>query len=129
KLPGQLLHRRTPDHHWSGRPRVDEPRRLHHGQNGQLRNLSGTATIMITQAPGPTLLGVDVILAGTVLAGIAAVAMMFVIYAAVTVRDPMAKRVKSLNARREELKAGIIKQSARKRQTLMRRTEATDKVK
>ena len=84
---------------------------------------------MITPDTGPTLLGVDVILAGTVLAGIAAAAMVFVIYAAVTVRDPMAKRVKSLNARREELKAGIIKQSGRKRQNLVRRSEATDKVK
>ena len=79
--------------------------------------------------PGPTLLGVDVILAGTVLAGVAAAAMVLAIYAAVTVRDPMAKRVKALNARREELKAGIIKQSSRKRQTLIRRSETTDKMK
>lgn len=84
---------------------------------------------MTTMDPGPTLLGVDVMLAGTVLAGIAAAAMVYVIYAAVTVRDPMAKRVKALNARRDELKAGIVKQNSRKRQNVMRRTEATDKVK
>ena len=36
---------------------------------------------------------------------IAAIAVFFAIYAAVTVRDPMAKRVKSLNERREQLKA------------------------
>src|SRR5690606_33705825 len=83
---------------------------------------------MIT-APGPTLLGVDVILAGTVLAGVAAAAMVLAVYAAVTVRDPMAKRVKALTARREELKAGIIKQSNRKRQSLLRRSEATDRIK
>jgi tight adherence protein C len=83
---------------------------------------------MITP-PGPTLLGVDVILAGTVLAGIAAAAMVLAIYAAVTVRDPMAKRVKALTARREELKAGIIKQNSRKRQSLLRRSEATDRIK
>jgi tight adherence protein C len=83
---------------------------------------------MITP-PGPTLLGVDVILAGTVLAGIAAAAMVLAIYAAVTVRDPMAKRVKALTARREELKAGIIKQGSRKRQSLLRRSEATDRIK
>jgi len=83
---------------------------------------------MIT-APGPTLLGVDVILAGTVLAGVAAAAMLLAIYAAVTVRDPMAKRVKALNARRDELKAGIIKQNSRKRQNLLRRTETTDRMK
>ena len=79
--------------------------------------------------PGPTLLGVDVVLAGTLLAGVAAAAMLLAIYAAVTVRDPMAKRVKALNSRREELKAGIIKQSSRKRQSLIRRSETTDKMK
>ena len=79
--------------------------------------------------PGPTLLGVDVVLAGTVLAGVAAAAMLLAIYAAVTVRDPMAKRVKALNSRREELKAGIIKQGSRKRQSLVRRSETTDKMK
>jgi tight adherence protein C len=84
---------------------------------------------MITPAQGPTLLGVDVILVGTLLAGIAAAAMVFAIYAAVTVKDPMAKRVKALNARREELKSGIITQKTRKRQSLVKRTETTDKVK
>ncbi|OYW45558.1 MAG: pilus assembly protein TadC [Sphingomonadales bacterium 32-68-7] len=84
---------------------------------------------MIAPPPGPTLLGVDVVLAGTVLAAIAALAMVFAIYAAVTVKDPMAKRVKALSARREELKAGIIKQASRKRQSLLRRTDTTDRLK
>ena len=78
---------------------------------------------------GPTLLGIDVVFVGTILAGIAAAAMMFAIYAAVTVKDPMAKRVKALNARREELKSGIITAKSRKRQSLVQRTEATDKMK
>ncbi|MEL7687705.1 type II secretion system F family protein [Citromicrobium bathyomarinum] len=78
---------------------------------------------------GPTLLGVDVILVATVLAGVAAMAVMLAIYAAITVRDPMAKRVKALNARRDELKAGIVKEHGRKRKSLVRRTEKTDKVK
>jgi tight adherence protein C len=78
---------------------------------------------------GPTLLGIDVIFVGTIMAGIAAAAMMFAIYAAVTVKDPMAKRVKALNARREELKSGIITQKSRKRQSLVQRTETTDKMK
>jgi tight adherence protein C len=78
---------------------------------------------------GPTLLGIDVILVGTILAGIAAAAMVFAIYAAVTVKDPMAKRVKALNARRDELKSGIITQKSRKRQSLVQRTETTDKMK
>jgi tight adherence protein C len=84
---------------------------------------------MINPPSGPTLLGVDVILVGSILAGIAAAAVMYAIYAAVTVRDPMAKRVKALNARRDELKSGIIKGGGRKRQSLVRRTDTTDKMK
>jgi tight adherence protein C len=84
---------------------------------------------MIQPASSPTLLGVDVILVGSILAGIAAAAMVYAIYNAVTVRDPMAKRVKALNARRDELKSGIIKSSGRKRQSLVRRSETTDKMK
>lgn len=84
---------------------------------------------MLNQPAGPTLLGFDVILVGTLLAGIAAFAVMMAIYAAVTVKDPMAKRVKSLNDRREELKAGIIKSSAKKRTSLTRKSESTDKMK
>lgn len=79
--------------------------------------------------PGPTLLGFDVILVGSILAGIAAVAVMLAIYAAVTVKDPMARRVKALNARRDELKAGIVKVNARKRQSLVRKSEGTERVK
>ena len=57
---------------------------------------------MINQPTGPTLLGFDVILVGTLLAGLAAFAVMLAIYAAVTIRDPMAKRVKALAARTTE---------------------------
>ena len=84
---------------------------------------------MITQPTGPTLLGVDVILVGTILIGVAALAVMMAIYAAVTVRDPMAKRVKALTDRREELKAGIVKSTAKKRQSLIRKSEGTEKIK
>jgi tight adherence protein C len=84
---------------------------------------------MLNSPPGPTLLGFDVILVGSILAGIAALATVFAIYAAVTVKDPMAKRVKALNERREELKAGIIKSASRKRQSVVRRTQTTDRVK
>ncbi|HTN40745.1 MAG TPA: type II secretion system F family protein, partial [Asticcacaulis sp.] len=51
------------------------------------------------------------------------------IYAAITVRDPMTRRVKTLNARREELKAGIVTATAKKRQSLVRKTETTDRIK
>jgi tight adherence protein C len=84
---------------------------------------------MLTNPTGPTLLGFDVILVGTILVAIAAFAMIMAIYAAVTVKDPMAKRVKNLNARREELKAGIVKTNARKRHSLVRKSEGTEKVK
>ncbi|ODS98831.1 MAG: pilus assembly protein TadC [Erythrobacter sp. SCN 62-14] len=83
---------------------------------------------MINQPAGPTLLGFDVMLVGTVLAGLAAFAAVLAIYAAVTIKDPMAKRVKALEGRREELKAGIVTASAKKRGSLRRGTQATEKV-
>ena len=76
----------------------------------------------------PTLLGVDVIAAGSVLAGLAAAFVLLAIYAAVTIRDPMAKRVKALNERREELKAGIVVAASRKRASIVRRNETTDRI-
>ena len=82
---------------------------------------------MLSNPTGPTLLGFDVIFIGTLLAFVAAAAAMMAIYAAVTVRDPMSKRVKALNDRREQLKAGITV-TARKRASLVRRNETTDKM-
>lgn len=84
---------------------------------------------MIEQPTGPSLLGFDVILVGTVLVGLAAFAAMLAVYAAVTIRDPMARRVKALEARREQLKAGIVTSASKKRTSLVRRTDTTDKVK
>jgi len=84
---------------------------------------------MLNTPAGPTLLGFDVIVVGTILAGLAAVAVMTAIYAAVTVRDPMAKRVKALTARREELKAGVVASASKKRQSVIRKSETTDKMK
>nr|WP_298925943.1 type II secretion system F family protein [uncultured Erythrobacter sp.] len=84
---------------------------------------------MLNQPAGPTLLGFDVILVGTVLAGLAAFAVVMAIYAAVTIKDPMAKRVKSLEARRDELKAGVISSGTKKRASLVRKTEGTDRIK
>ena len=78
---------------------------------------------------GPTLLGVDVMVVGSVLAAVAAMAVLFAIYTAVTISDPMAKRVKALNARREELKAGVVTATAKKRQSLTRKSDTTEKVK
>ncbi|MCA1661452.1 MAG: type II secretion system F family protein [Novosphingobium sp.] len=84
---------------------------------------------MLNTPPGPTLLGFDVILIGTFLVGIAALAVMLAVYAAVTVRDPMAKRVKALTERREQLKAGIVASHAKKRASLIRKNDTTDRMK
>ena len=76
---------------------------------------------------GPTLLGFDVIWIATILSGIATMAVMTAIYAATTVKDPMARRVKALNERREQLKAGIVA-STNKRKKLTNRNQAADRV-
>ncbi|SMC49096.1 type II secretion system F family protein [Novosphingobium sp. B1] len=83
---------------------------------------------MTQTPPGPTLLGFDVYLVGSLLIGVAAAAVMLAIYAAITVRDPMAKRVKALNERREQLKAGIVTANARKRTSIVRRNQTTDQI-
>lgn len=78
--------------------------------------------------PGhPTLLGVDVIWVATLLSGVATMAVIMAIYAATTVKDPMARRVRALNERREQLKAGIVA-STNKRKKLTNRNEAADRV-
>src|SRR5512146_1110680 len=76
---------------------------------------------------GPTILGVDVIWVATMLSAVATFAVMLAIYAATTVRDPMARRVKALNERREQLKAGIVA-STNKRKKLTNKNQAADKV-
>ncbi|TCM19427.1 tight adherence protein C [Novosphingobium sp. PhB165] len=83
---------------------------------------------MLAQPAGPTILGFNVIFVGTLLALVGAASMVLAIYAAVTVRDPMAKRVKALNSRREALKAGIITSTAKKRQSVVRRNDTTDRI-
>ena len=78
-------------------------------------------------AAGPTLMGFDVIWIATCLSAVATFAVLLAIYAATTVKDPMARRVKALNERREQLKAGIVA-STNKRKKLTNRNEAADKV-
>jgi tight adherence protein C len=79
------------------------------------------------QAAGPTLLGFDVIWIATMLSAVATFAVLIAIYAATTVRDPMSRRIKALNDRREQLKAGIVA-STNKRKKLTNRNEAADRV-
>jgi tight adherence protein C len=76
---------------------------------------------------GPTLLGFDVIWIATILSFVATMAVLTAIYAATTARDPMARRVKALNERREQLKAGIVA-STNKRKKLTNRNQAADRL-
>tara|TARA_R110002033_G_scaffold76978_4_gene128618 strand:- start:20041 stop:21003 length:963 start_codon:yes stop_codon:yes gene_type:complete len=73
-------------------------------------------------------MGVDVLWVATILAAVAAAAVFFAIYAAMTVRDPMTKRVKALNARREQLKAGIMASTTKKRAKLVQQNDTTDRM-
>jgi tight adherence protein C len=77
---------------------------------------------------GPTVMGIDVVMVASFLAAIATFSVLVAIYAATTVRDPMAKRVKALNERREQLKAGIVASTAKRRKTITNRNEMADKV-
>ncbi|MCM8557121.1 type II secretion system F family protein [Sphingomicrobium sediminis] len=79
------------------------------------------------EATGPTLLGIDVVWVATLLSAVAVLAVLTAIYAATTAKDPMAKRVKALNARREQLKAGIVA-STNKRKPLTKKNKAADNV-
>lgn len=81
---------------------------------------------MISAPHHPKLLGVDVVFVGSLLAAVAALAVILAIYAALTVRDPMVKRLKALNERREQLKAGIVVGPQRRRQSLVRKNQTTD---
>jgi tight adherence protein C len=77
---------------------------------------------------GPKILGIDVFAVATLLAAVAALAVLLAIYAATTVNDPMTKRVKALNDRREQLKAGITA-STKRRAKLVTKNETTDRIK
>ncbi len=79
------------------------------------------------QPAGPTLLGFDVLWIATLLSAVATFAVLIAIYAATTARDPMARRIKALNDRREQLKAGIVA-STNKRKKLTNRNQAADRV-
>jgi tight adherence protein C len=81
---------------------------------------------MMTSPTGPTLLGFDVLWIATMLSGVAAAAVFLAIYTAISVRDPMTKRVKALNDRREQLKAGITASTSKRRAKLVQKNETTD---
>ncbi|MBU3079025.1 type II secretion system F family protein [Sphingomonas quercus] len=65
----------------------------------------------------------DYQLIGSMLAGVTALAAFVALYAVMTVRDPMARRVKALNERREQLKAGIAGSTKRARANVARKRQ------
>jgi tight adherence protein C len=75
-----------------------------------------------------TFFGIDVVWAATLLSGIAAAAVFVAIYAALGVRDPMSKRVRALNDRREQLKAGITASTSKRRAKLVQKNETADRL-
>jgi len=81
--------------------------------------------VQVQPTSGPTVLGFDVIWIATCLSAVATLAVLTAIYAATTVKDPMARRVKALNERREQLKAGIVA-STNKRKKLTNKNQAAD---
>lgn len=76
----------------------------------------------------PKILGVDVYYVATILSALASLAVMFAIYVALSVRDPMTKRVKALNDRREQLKAGITASTSKRRAKLVQKNETADRL-
>ncbi|MEY4270838.1 MAG: hypothetical protein RLZZ58_2054 [Pseudomonadota bacterium] len=77
---------------------------------------------------GPRLFGFDVIWVATLLAAVGVLAVVVAIYGAMTVKDPMAKRVKALSERREQLKAGITASTAKRRAKLVRKNATADRM-
>ena len=77
---------------------------------------------------GATLFGLTAADVGTLLAGLATLAVLMALYAASTVRDPMARRVKALNERREQLKAGITASTSKRRTKIVHQNDTTDRM-
>ncbi|MBX3561542.1 MAG: type II secretion system F family protein [Sphingomonas sp.] len=79
-------------------------------------------------ATGPTIMGIDITMVASGLAAVATFFVLVALYTATTVRDPMAKRVRALNERREQLKAGIVASTSKRRKNITNRNEVADKV-
>ncbi|MBT2186627.1 type II secretion system F family protein [Sphingobium nicotianae] len=80
------------------------------------------------QSQGATLYGLTATDIGTLLAAMATFAVLVAIYVASTVRDPMTKRVKALNERREQLKAGITASASKRRAKIVHQNDTTDRM-
>jgi tight adherence protein C len=77
---------------------------------------------------GVTLLGLTAQDIGTLLAAMATFAVLVALYIASTVRDPMSRRVKALNERREQLKAGITASTGKRRAKIVHQNDTTDRM-
>ena len=82
----------------------------------------------LTPLPGTTLFGLTATDVGTLLAALATLAVLVALYVASTVRDPMKGRVKALNERREQLKAGIVASTAKRRAKIVHQNDTTDRM-
>jgi len=77
---------------------------------------------------GATLFGLTAQDIGTLLAAMATFAVLIALYVASTVRDPMSRRVKALNERREQLKAGITASTGKRRAKIVHQNDTTDRM-
>ncbi|VXC71564.1 type II secretion system F family protein [Sphingomonas sp. 8AM] len=75
----------------------------------------------------PTLFGLDLLMLATLLPAFGA-ALLMGSYATRALRDPMTRRVRALNDRREQLKAGITASTAKRRTKLVHQSNAADRV-
>lgn len=73
-------------------------------------------------------LGIDPGWAAAILTFIAVAALLVALHAAFLAPDPMARRIRLLNQRREELKAGIVVPASKRRASLVRRSDMTDRI-
>jgi tight adherence protein C len=71
-------------------------------------------------------IGLDIYTFATLLTGVAAFATLAHFYLASTLRDPMQKRVRALVDRREQLKAGIVSTTGKRRAKLVQQVKAAD---
>lgn len=79
-----------------------------------------------TAPPGTTLFGLTATDIATILAALATLAVLAAMWVAATTRDPMTRRVKALNERREQLKVGITASTAKRRAKLVSQRQSTD---
>ena len=75
----------------------------------------------------PMIFGLDLLMLLTLLPALGA-ALLVVGYATRSLRDPMTRRVRALNDRREQLKAGITASTAKRRTKLVHQSNAADRV-